>query len=131
VVETLVSSPWKSLGLGFAFLILVPSVVIILAITLIGIPISIFCLFIYVLAIYLSKVFVGLAIGERLMGLFRREREGPRVSSLILGMIILALLVNIPYIGGLIWLASIMFGIGAFVISRFQLLAKLKEKEII
>jgi hypothetical protein len=50
---------------------------------------------------------------------------------MIIGMIILTLVVNIPYIGWIIWLASTLVGIGALLISRIKLFTELKQKEII
>ncbi|MEW6685349.1 MAG: hypothetical protein AB1393_03980 [Candidatus Edwardsbacteria bacterium] len=131
VVDTLSSSPWKSLGFGILFLLLVPIAVVILLISIIGIPIAIFGIFAYLLALYFGAICFSLAFGEKFLRLFKKEGEISLYLSFILGLILLGILVSIPYLGFLVKLLVMLFGAGIFVLSRQRLLAEAKAKGII
>lgn len=131
ISDTIVSSFWKCLGSGFLFLICLPFAAIIFAITLVGIPLSIFAVVVYIIAIYVSHIFVSLSIGKAVLGALKKGQEVSLIFSLIIGMIILTILVNIPYIGWIIGLTSILAGIGALLISRIKLFAEMRENGII
>ena len=54
-----VGSGWRSLGLGVAVLAGVPVAMILIAITLVGLPVSLMLCAAYLAAIYLAKIWVG------------------------------------------------------------------------
>jgi len=70
IVSTIAGSIWKSLGIGLIFLIVAPLCIIISLLTAIGIPAGIILAFLYIIMLYISRVYVGLWIGRKLLGNF-------------------------------------------------------------
>ncbi len=108
-----VGSGWRSLGLGVGVLAGVPVVIIVAAITLVGIPVSLMLFAVYLAAIYLAKIWVGAFLGRVLLkpvGATKRDW----LVGLLVGLLILSIVGFIPYLGGLLRLGMICLGLGAF-----------------
>lgn len=116
---TIQNSFWKSLGSGFVLAIVSPIGVIILMVTLIGIPLAVITGFLYLILFYIAKIFTGLALGETVIALFKKDHI-PMGWSLIAGLVLLYLLVGLPYIGWLIYALAFMIGLGGIVLSFKQ-----------
>ncbi len=129
VAETIASAPWKSLGLGFVLLIVVPIASFIISITIVGLPIGLILLFAYILAIYLSKVFAGLLVGEQILAYIRKGAKTHIFWSLLLGVVVLSILGAIPILGFFVRLAYVLFALGAMgmVLNKAFLEAKGKK----
>ncbi|MBZ5688543.1 MAG: zf-HC2 domain-containing protein [Acidobacteriia bacterium] len=108
-----VGSGWLSLGLGVAVLAGVPMVMVVAAITLIGIPISLMLFAVYLAAIYLAKVWVGAFLGRMLLKP-SGATKGDWMLGLLVGLLILTIVGFIPYLGGLVRLGVVCVGLGAF-----------------
>jgi hypothetical protein len=119
VAEAIKRKPLSSLGWGAVILFATPIAVLITFITIIGIPVGLIGLLVYGLAIYLAQIAVGLFIGYWIIGRFSTANSrGVLIGSFALGFSILTLVKLIPYIGFPVWLATVLFGIGAMVMSR-------------
>jgi Putative zinc-finger len=108
-----VGSGWRSLGLGVGVLAGVPVAVVVTAITLVGLPVSLILLEVYLAAIYLAKLWVGAFLGRVLLkpaGATKSEW----LLGLLVGLLILTIVGFIPYLGGLVRLAVVCLGVGAF-----------------
>jgi hypothetical protein len=103
----------KDLGLGFVFVICVPIAAVILLFTMIGIPISIIVIFAYMVLFYIAKIFVGIALGEKALQLFKTNGVPSAGWSLLVGLIILYLLFLIPYLNWIIYLLTLFVGFGS------------------
>jgi hypothetical protein len=108
-----VGSGWSSLGLGIGILAGVPLAMIVVAITLVGLPISLMLLALYVTAIYLAKVWVGAFLG-RIILRPSGATKGDWVLGLLVGLLILTIVGFVPYLGGLVHLGVVCLGLGAF-----------------
>jgi hypothetical protein len=105
---------WASAGYGFVALIVTPIVVVILCVTLLGIPLGIGSLMLYLAGLYLAKIIVGGYLGRELMG----SRNGlPTVLGLLLGIAMLQVVFLIPYGGGILKLAVTCIGLGSLVLT--------------
>lgn len=111
---------WRSLGIGFIVLICLPIATILVVVTVIGIPLAIILMLFYFLFLYIGKIFVGLVVGEEIL----KSRESSSLWALILGIVIFTILFNIPYIGWLIKLLTVILGLGALSISSVQAVKK-------
>ncbi|MFC1962721.1 hypothetical protein ACFLWB_01815 [Chloroflexota bacterium] len=117
--------PWLSLGWGAIILFATPVAAIITFVTIVGVPVGLIGLALYGIAIYISQIAVGLFIGFWIIGYFSKaESRGILVGALALGFFVLTLLKLIPYVGFPLWLATVLFGIGAMVLSEKTLRAK-------
>jgi hypothetical protein len=105
--------PTSSLGTGALIVFVAPIAALILLATVIGIPVSFLSMLLYIVLIYLSRVFAGYFLAELAFNKFGVELH-PVLKALI-GVLVLALIFKIPYIGWLIHLAAVIFGSGAFI----------------
>ena len=110
--------PWRVLGLGLAVLVCVPFVAVILLITIIGIPLALLSIPLYLLLLFLGWVTAALFVAHRGLALVRPGREvtlGWRLLALLVALIVLSMLRQLPFLGGLIGLVALVAGIGALV----------------
>lgn len=105
--------PTSSLGTGALIVFVAPIAALILLITVIGIPVSFLSMLLYIVLIYLSRVFAGYFVAELAFKKFGVALH-PVLKALI-GILVLALMFKIPYIGWLVQLAAVIFGSGAFM----------------
>jgi cytoskeletal protein CcmA (bactofilin family) len=111
--------PLLSLGWGAVILLATPIAALIIFITVIGIPVSLLGMVLYGIAIFLSQIVVGLFIGYWILGSFSRvESRGMLIGALALGFAILTLIKLIPYLGIPLWIATVLFGMGAMALSQ-------------
>ena len=108
-----VGAGWRSLGLGFAVLAGVPVAIILIAITLVGLPASLMLLVFYLVAIYLAKIWVGAFLGQILLKQ-AGETKSDWLLGLLIGLLILTVVGFIPYLGGLVHFGVVCLGLGAF-----------------
>jgi len=128
VTESIRTHPWASLGWGAIILVATPIVALIVCITVIGLPLGLIALVLYAIAIYLTQLFVGLLIGQLIIGTFRRvETKAALVGALALGLAILRLLRLIPFVGFFFGLVTVLFGLGAILVSERKLRAEVQN----
>lgn len=99
---------------GLLFLIIVPVLALLLLILPFGIPLSLIIFALYLIVIYISKVFVGYLIGYKIwQKLFKKDTNILFVG--VLGYLILFILSLIPGINTLTSLFVLLFGIGIII----------------
>lgn len=103
----------KNLGLGFVFVICIPIAAIILLFTVLGIPISIIAIFAYLILFYIAKIFVGFALGEKVLQLFKAEGMPAPAWSLVVGLLLIYILFLIPYLHWIVYLLTLFVGFGS------------------
>ena len=87
-------------GIGVLCLIAFPVAAVLVCVTIVGIPVGITALFLYLIALYSTQVFVGAWLGERILG--AGVGFGPTLGRLALGLGIIRVLRVIPYLGALV-----------------------------
>lgn len=108
-----VGSGWRSLGLGVGVLAGIPLAALVGCITLVGIPVSLMLFAAYLAAIYLAKIWVAAFLGWLLL----KPAEATKrdwLLGLLVGLLILTVVGFIPFLGGLVRLAVVCLGLGAF-----------------
>lgn len=116
--DALVRHPWHCLGWGAFLLFITPFAIIILCITVVGIPLGLILLALYAIAIYLSIIPVALCIGRLIVA--RNMEPTPKgilLGALALGLVIITLLKLIPVAGFVVGLAVVLFGMGTLIVS--------------
>ena len=114
--HTIASDPFRSLGIGFLFVVAMPVIAILTMLTILGIPLG-FLLFVF----YFAALLVGFLITAFFLGdvgclAFLREgrrSRSTRVLWLILALAVLALANQVPYLGGTLMGAAVLVGSGA------------------
>ena len=118
VSSTIARSPGLSAATGALVLLLSLPLFIVLLITLIGIPIALIFGGVLAVAIYLSKFFTALTLGNLIA---RRTGWKPNpYADAAIGLILITLLELVPVFGWLAALLSLLFGLGALVIWFFN-----------
>ena len=112
VLSRLAQFPWKSIGIGLIFMNVVPVAVLIAMVTLVGIPAGIITALIYGLFVYISRVFVGVWIGRKILGFFKKSWAAAFLGPLILGTLVTSFLLAIPVLGWFFWLIFVLLGVG-------------------
>lgn len=117
--ETLAHSPLESLGLGFAVLAGAPVAALLLFI--VGLLVGGWWIGPLAVALYLALLPLGYAVVGLYVGhvvLHRLGRDRLAIGwHLLAGLAVLGLVSLIPVAGGLLVLAALIFGLGAFVIA--------------
>ena len=105
----------ESLLWGFLGLIVIPIVSVLLLVTVIGMPIGLLLLTLFLWILYLSQLSLGVVLGDRLFTL--EEKTGWRLFwRLAVGVIIVQALTFIPYVRFFVNLAGVIFGLGAILL---------------
>jgi cytoskeletal protein CcmA (bactofilin family) len=111
--------PWQSLGVGLVAFVAAPiiaSVLFTLGLVVGGWWLGLFVLGLYALALLASFPVVGMLIGRELLERF--GRHGPSlVLALFTGLFLLTVLRRVPYLGGVVALVTMFFGMGALLIA--------------
>lgn len=108
-----VGAGWRSFGLGLGVLAATPVAIIVVAITVVGLPLSLISLAAYLVSIYLTQILVGAFLGRILLRPTGSTKHD-WLLGLLVGLVILTIAGHIPYLGGLVHLGVICLGLGAF-----------------
>jgi len=103
----------RSGGIGLLTLIGVPIVLLLLLITIVGIPLSLAGLVVFGLLLWVTSVYGAIVVGTWLLSLVGYEN---RWAALLVGVVAVALLGAVPILGGLVQFAVLLVGLGAFVV---------------
>lgn len=100
----------KTAGIGLVTLVSVPLISLLVAVTLVGLPITVVGFVAWGIAIYLSKIVVAAFVGQMLLS--GGERRDSLALALLAGLGIVYVAINIPAIGGVIRFILTIVGMG-------------------
>ena len=103
----------RDMGIGFLVLIAAPVAMLIIAFTVIGIPISITLAMIYAVLLFISKLVVAYFAGERLS--FGGEGERGVIIRTGVALLVILFVIEIPFIGGGLHFLVHIFGVGVLL----------------
>lgn len=109
--------PGASLGLGIAWVILVPIGAAMIALTLVGLPIALLILALHLFLLYIARAVVAVWLGRLLLRNWMRPERGRLIGAFLLGAIVLLLLCLIPIVGTIILFLTTFAGLGALVLA--------------
>ncbi|MFH1366833.1 MAG: polymer-forming cytoskeletal protein [Patescibacteria group bacterium] len=139
-----------SLLWGLLILFLTPIICFFLLFTVIGIPLAVITLILYGILIYISQIFVGIFIGQKILEYFRHEKRDENsvkkeISpfwSMIVGVTVYVLFLDIilgygvtgsawyyGWLGGLIKFIALIWVVGAFYSQKRENMAN-KHKNL-
>lgn len=114
LIKPILTKPMATLGWGLIKLIVAPFAILLLAITVIGIPLALISTVFYFLAIYLSSVITAMALGAWINHKGWIKNKNPYLLS-TLGLVIVCIICMIPIIGLLAKLIILLLGLGALM----------------
>lgn len=120
IAQTAQSRPGWSLLAGFVALVSIPVAALLLLVTLIGAPLSLLVLALYFAVLVAGYAATGIALGDWGLRRFRAEavtRAGWRIAAAVLGVLAIAVIGRVPFLGGLIVLLALLVGIGALLLA--------------
>jgi hypothetical protein len=98
-----------------------PVAALLLCITIIGLPIGVLTFMLGAIGLYFSKPVVAQIIGR---GLLRNPERPPHyAATLIVGLVVVVVAINVPFIGGLANFVLTLVGFGVIVsllVARFN-----------
>jgi len=100
----------RSGGVGLIALIGAPILFVLVAITIVGIPLALVGILAYVVAIWVGSVYGQYALGSWVLDRLNRPN---RWVALLLGVLGVAAIGLVPWIGGLVELLVLLLGLGA------------------
>jgi hypothetical protein len=99
-----------------------PIIMILLAITVIGIPLTVILFFAWVAAIYFAKIILAAIIGNMIF----KQGKGLFVT-LVVGLLIVFVMINLPLIGGFFHLLITLLGVGLIIQTLFGYTSNLNQ----
>lgn len=128
-VSQIKDRPLASIGMGFIVLIVTPALIGLLGITLLGIPLAAFLTFVFLIYLYLGRIFViawaGQAIFEKLG---KGDYEKWAFTS---GLVLYSLLALIPFVGGVITFLVIVCGLGTILLAKKEVYVEARNHGLI
>ncbi len=117
ITDLMLIKAGPSFGWGILALLLTPLIAIILLITIIGIPLSLILITLWLIALYVSKILVGILIGRSVLNNYWPKKKDSLILAMIIGIAIAYLIFALPLIGWLIALLAVLYGLGGIFMS--------------
>lgn len=114
--------PLQSLGLGTAIVLSTPPVIVLLTLTIIGIPIALAAAGLYAATLLAGYLVAACFLGAALLRLARKNptvHYWPQVGVLAIGLLLLGLVRHVPYVGLFLILLVLIVGVGAMALHAF------------
>lgn len=118
-----------ALGFGAVALIATPVLAVIACITLVGIPVGIASLVLYVALLYSSQIFVGAWLGVKILGPAAGRK--PEIARLALGLVLLRLCFVIPVVSTVVVSLVTTMGLGAVVLAVYNQMGRAARANVI
>ncbi|NJN68997.1 MAG: hypothetical protein HC801_00860 [Nitrospira sp.] len=129
VASMIQEKPWAVLGVGGLLLFGVPLLILLCMVSVLGIPIGLMLAAMYVVTLYLGRVFVVLWVGQRLLRLVSGSSSA--AWAFVTGLVTYFILSLVPVVGALLTLATIAAGLGAILMTKKELVVKLREEHVV
>jgi len=107
-----------SFGLGLLVFFGVPIAALIACVTVVGLLIGISTFALWMTTIFCAKIVVGTIVGQWLMG--RTRETWQLIGRMVVGVIVLRIVEMIPFLGGWIKFAVILWGMGAISLAIYR-----------
>ncbi|NTW61635.1 hypothetical protein HGB24_03045 [Candidatus Saccharibacteria bacterium] len=117
--EQTIKKPGRAVLVGFLSLIVTPIAIVMAFVSIIGIPLAVMTLLIWILVMLSTGPFVGHLIGKLIM------RSNYQAGwAMLFGVTILAILLYVPFVGGLVWIGMMILGSGMILIQTKKLMKR-------
>jgi len=100
---------------GLSATLIVPPISILLALTIIGLPLALILFAFWLIMIYLAPIFTAILLGQFIIKKSVNKELKNNFWPLLIGIVILFLLFSIPFVGWILNLIAIFFGLGKLI----------------
>lgn len=118
-----------SLLMGLVILIVTPIAILLFIVTILGIPIALMLLALYLIELYLSHIVVSFSLGMWIKGYMNKKAN--MYLTFTVGLIVYYIVGFIPLIGGLTKFIVLLVGIGALVMQKQIFYQLLRSKKLL
>ncbi len=108
--------PISSLGLGLAAIVCVPIAVILLMLTIVGIPFAFMLLLVWPMVLMFGYLAGVMAVSDAAAGP-AADAKGRRIFLLAMGLGVMLLFARVPYAGWIIGMLLLVMGVGAMALN--------------
>ncbi len=115
--KSLAQQPALGLGFGFVVAVVFPAAAILAVLLIVTMPLGLIGLAVYLAAAYLGRLIAAQTLGDWLLRKVRGGKEGSPYGALALGLVFFFVLMRIPYVGFLVWLAAVVAGLGGIFLA--------------
>jgi hypothetical protein len=116
----------RSAGIGLAAAVTLPVAALLFCVTIIGIPLGVLTFLVGAIGLYFSKAVIAQIIGR---GVLRNRMPPPHFAvTLLVGLVIVIVAINLPWIGGL---ANFLLTITGFGVIVTLILARLNRSAVV
>jgi cytoskeletal protein CcmA (bactofilin family) len=114
ISQKMFNKPYATLGYGLLLIIVTPIICGILMVTLIGIPVALISMALWLILLYVGKLVTAILVGTEILKRRKTiETKTPSlVTAMVVGVIVTYLIFSIPVIGGFLSMLATIFGIG-------------------
>ncbi|HEX6979150.1 MAG TPA: hypothetical protein VF342_07615 [Alphaproteobacteria bacterium] len=120
--RTIARAPMRSFLVGFAVLAATPVAAALALVSVLGIPLALGLLVGYGLSLVFGYLTSAFFLGDAMLRVVRRQTAATpwRLGALMLALVGLAFLQSLPWFGGLVLFAAIVFGLGAAYVQLWE-----------
>lgn len=106
-------------GVGALLICATPIIAIVIGVTIIGLPLALFAVLAWAALLYLAKILVALSIGRVVLA--RDSRPGSIAMALLVGLLLVIVAINLPWVGFIVnmVLTIVGFGLACVEIARW------------
>ncbi|MEK7540450.1 MAG: polymer-forming cytoskeletal protein [Patescibacteria group bacterium] len=110
----------KTWGWGALAFLIMPSALVVVALTVIGLPLSLLASVVYVISLVLAEILTAVLVGRWLLKTPESKvTKGQLIGAAALGLALGTVVVSIPFLGGLVKMAAMMYGFGGILVVVF------------
>lgn len=117
-IQTLNQKPAQSLVAGIVLLFLLPIIMLMLIITILGVPFALTLLSLTVVGFYTAKILSILWMSTHIFRKFEYKKH--KRLYFAFGLIVYFIVTLIPYVGTIITIAALLFGIGGAALGKIE-----------
>ncbi|HXF23684.1 MAG TPA: hypothetical protein VN602_04155, partial [Gemmatimonadaceae bacterium] len=108
--------PGWSAVVGLGWIILLPIAVVLVACTIIGLPLALLAAIVYGISLYIGRVTLAIWLGKHVLGARARTGRSGTLLSFGIGGVLLLLVGMFPVIGSLVLFIATVLGLGALLV---------------
>jgi hypothetical protein len=108
---------------GFVLLVTVPAAALLLVVSVLGLPVGVVLVALYLVALLLGLLTTAYALGELESRLMKRPpvvARSQRATVLVAGVLTLAVLRSVPFVGAWTLFLAVLFGLGSLALWTYR-----------
>jgi len=113
ITDRIQNDHWSSIGWGFVLLFVSPIICVLLALTVIGIPLALILAGLWLLANFACKILTAIFIGRLIFKKLKQKESEKLLLEMTVGVFISWMIFSIPVLGWIASLWAICMGFGA------------------